>query len=117
MYARGVFDKYVSCGQRVEVNEVVEHVYYPVFQDLPTMHIRLYATDINNCSFVTDTGTHNLASLVVDLPAGYNRHTYKVKVKLLFGRTELTVTATDAQTGAALTSTVRFAHARVPFQH
>jgi hypothetical protein len=114
MFTTDVFSRYVKRGQVVAVNDVVERSFFPLYNNLSSMPLQLFATDNNSSKFTTDDDMQQLATLSVELPAGYDCHAYSVNVRLMFGRTELTMMATDAQSGKALKTTTRFAHSRIP---
>jgi hypothetical protein len=115
-YTAKVFEGYVERGQVVEVNDVVEHSFQPLYDDQTGVKFKLLATVNNRARFTTDADMQELASLRVELPPGYSRHDYSFTVRLKFGRTELSMVAVDDHTGKELRTTTKFAHSRVPLR-
>ena len=116
IYTGHVFQRYVKRGQLVEVDDVVEHGFLPLYDNQSGIACKLYATDNNTARFTIDSDMQELASVHVELPDGYDRNKYGVTLQLHFGRTELIMVAVDDQTGQKLRTTTKFAHSRVPLR-
>ena len=102
--------------RQVAVDDVVEHVFYPLYADSTEVPIALYGTDKPTCSFTTEPDVHKIADLVVAMvdKAGdkISGDVTKcpIKVKLHFGKTQLTMTAHNVATGTVQKTEIVFAH-------
>ncbi len=101
---------------QVAVDDVVEHVFYPCYANQTEVTVALYGTDKPTCSFTTESDVHKIADLVVamvdkagDKVSG-DVTQCPIKVKLHFGKTQLTMTAHNVATGTVQETEIVFAH-------
>jgi hypothetical protein len=116
-YTTGVFRKLVDCNQLVPVDEVVgDFSCCPMYSTLTSVVLNLYATSSNHARYTNEPGITQIASLTVDIPPGHikNRVYYNVNVQLQFGKTELTMTAVNKQTGKSYKVAAAIVNHRVP---
>ena len=98
------------------VDEAVEHVFYPLYTNTTEVTIALYGTDRPSCSFTTEPDVHKIADLVVVMVDKAGRVVSgdltkcPIKVKLHFGKTQLTMTAHNVATGTVQKTEVVIAH-------
>jgi hypothetical protein len=101
---------------QVAVDEVVEHVFYPTYTHGTDATFSLYGTDRPSCRFITEPDVHKIADVTVALvdkagrPISGDLTKCPIKVKLHFGKTQLTMTAHIEATGTVQKTEIAFAH-------
>ncbi|KXZ46452.1 hypothetical protein GPECTOR_43g888 [Gonium pectorale] len=108
-YAHGVFRQFVTRGQLVEADEVVEHSFRPLWQK--QVAFELYGTDARGASYVDEPGMQKLARVTLELPEGWSRcgggrREYGIEAQLRFGSTEIALTARNPRTGESIQTSV-----------
>lgn len=115
-YTDDVFAQYVACNQLVEVDDVVEHVFYPCYRNQSVVAIELYGTDKQKGRFCGDAEMHKVANLVVDCKSGAatgvddDPDQCPIRVQLHFGKAQLTMTAHSVRNGESKKTSIVFAH-------
>ncbi|XP_008304894.1 heat shock 70 kDa protein 12A-like [Stegastes partitus] len=95
----GVFKKLVEIDEDVGWNETREHSFCPQTENQTAMNFSFYCTEKSDAKYVDDVGLRTIGSFVVNMPntaGGMNR---RVNLKIRFGSTEMTATATDIDSG------------------
>jgi hypothetical protein len=112
MYCKNVLSRMIALNQSVDVGEVVEHSFTPLYKDSAAVGFTLFATQKEDGRYTTDEGMRRIAHLSVSLSdhhaRGVDVSTISIKVKLQFGSTELTYTAVDSSTGKEVKTQIRY---------
>lgn len=99
-YETGVFSKHVTKGANLELDRVQhEMVYLPLLENQKTIRFRVYTSSLENPKYVDDPECRPLGYINVDIPdtsEGLNR---KVRVRFMFGGTEIKVEGVNDRTG------------------
>ena len=104
---KDVFDKHVSTGQELEIDEVQsEKSYWPLYSNQTQVSLPVYTSTNEDPKFVDDDGCCYLGKLTVDLPKyGSDK---EVSSSFIFGGTELKVQAVVKSTGEVTTANFDF---------
>ncbi|MFD8865775.1 Hsp70 family protein [Streptomyces sp. NPDC059590] len=110
---RNRFCIFVTRGQKVMVDEVVEHTLAPVWDTQREILIDVYGTRNTYPQYVTEEHCQKIGSVTVDLSGVMHLDLKKrgVNVAMQFGETEIKVAATVNETGDAVHADLDF----VPF--
>lgn len=95
---KDVFDKHVSIGQLLEIDDVQsEKSYWPLYDDQTQVSLRVFTSTDEQPAFVDDPGCCYLGTLTVDVPKhGSDK---EILSSFTFGGTELKVQAVVKSTG------------------
>lgn len=95
---KDVFDKHVSIGQLLEIDDVQsEKSYWPLYDDQTQVSLRVFTSTDEQPAFVDDPGCCYLGKLTVDVPKhGSDK---EISSSFTFGGTELKVQAVVKSTG------------------
>lgn len=95
---KDVFDKHVSIGQLLEIDDVQsEKSYWPLYDDQTQVSLRVFTSTDEQPAFVDDPGCCYLGKLTVDVPKhGSDK---EILSSFTFGGTELKVQAVVKSTG------------------
>ncbi|KAK3600051.1 hypothetical protein CHS0354_012742 [Potamilus streckersoni] len=109
-YCTEVFNKHVTMGQIVAIDQCTEpQCYTPVTEDATSIRINIYASLKNSPLYVTDDGCVKLGCVKVSiLDMSVPLEERSVLVTMTFGGTEIEVIAIEKRTGKATTATVHF---------
>ncbi|KAJ3034272.1 Heat shock 70 kDa protein 12A [Rhizophlyctis rosea] len=110
MHTRGTYKEFVSKGEPVPVDRVVDHTFYPWAARSTSVTIVIYALDGERARYVHDRGVHRIGEINVDVPldpAGSNKR--PVKVSMHFGRTRIRITAKNEITEQEYSTEAKFA--------
>lgn len=88
---RDVFKCYIHEGELIAVNEPRSGKHVTLKPNQKEMLLKVYATEKTNPSFVDEDGVEYIGKLVVNLPDSSQK--IRVDVRMMFGKTELTVEA------------------------
>lgn len=88
--AQDAFLKFVSAGDAVPVNHVVQHSFYPSFPGQSELGIRIFRCSHPNPIHTDDYDSQEEATLVLELPPEVQRH--KAYIAMRFGREQIQVT-------------------------
>ncbi|XP_035208613.1 heat shock 70 kDa protein 12A-like isoform X3 [Stegodyphus dumicola] len=109
-----VFDKFVLADQSVCVGDTVIRRYTPARSGQACSVIHIYCSERDDVAFITDPGVKRCGTLVLDLPddshsadsvpAGKR----EIQTIMIFGDTELKVSAMDVLTGKCVKAEVDF---------
>ena len=100
----------------MDVDAAVEHVFYPTYTNQTTVPITLFGTDRTGARFTTEPDMHRIVDLVVSMVDKGGRlvsskpYRCPIRVKLHFGKTQLTMTARNVATGTVQRTEIVFAH-------
>ncbi|KAH3891131.1 hypothetical protein DPMN_015220 [Dreissena polymorpha] len=93
-----IFSKLVEVGDKLVVGQAQnEESYTPVFDDQKALGVTIFATSDKNPKFTTDVGCQKIGAISVPL-AGSGKER-SVKVRIIFGGTEITVECQETATG------------------
>lgn len=88
-FCDGIFDVHVKINQEVTNNKAIkERIYYPITNDDKLLHITLYRSSKKNPKFIDDT-----MEIEVDTSVGKTSKDRPVKVKMIFGGSDIKVLA------------------------
>ncbi|XP_033743553.1 heat shock 70 kDa protein 12A-like [Pecten maximus] len=101
-FCRGVFSKHVEVGETVPIGKAVEsQKYSPLYKNSNSVLVRVVTSLEKNPRYTTDQYCNQLGTIEVLFSPGEN---IVIEVKLLFGKTELTVEASE-ENGKSITAT------------
>lgn len=104
---KDVFDKHVSIGQLLEIDDVQsEKSYWPLYDDQTQVSLRVFTSTDEQPAFVDDPGCCYLGKLTVDVPKhGSDK---EISSSFTFGGTELKVQAVVKSTGETTSANFDF---------
>ncbi|GIY65896.1 heat shock 70 kDa protein 12A [Caerostris extrusa] len=107
-----VFDKFVLADQSVCVGDTVIRRYTPARSGQACSVIHIYCSERDDIHFITDPGVKRCGTLVLDLPDEPKQNQTQTKREIqtimIFGDTELKVSAMDVLTGKCVKAEVDF---------
>lgn len=106
-----VFDKFVTCDQPVKLGESVTRRYASTKPGKASTVITIYSTEAENVNFVTDDGVKKCGQLVLEIPQIDDCDPSKpreLKASMIFGDTEIRVTAVDSLSGNEAKASINF---------
>lgn len=103
-----VFDKFVVNGQSVDVGDVVLRRYTPAKDGQSCSVIHIYCSEKDNAYFITDNGVKRCATLILDLTDSRYVQGREIQTQMMFGDTEIKVSALDVATGKCVKAEVDF---------
>ncbi|PRD23979.1 UNVERIFIED_CONTAM: Heat shock protein 12A [Trichonephila clavipes] len=105
-----VFDKFVLADQSVCVGDTVIRRYTPARSGQACSVIHIYCSERDDVGFITDPGVKRCGTLVLDLPEEPKQSPGKREIQtiMIFGDTELKVSAMDVLTGKCVKAEVDF---------
>lgn len=113
-----VFDKFVLADQSVCIGDTVIRRYTPARSGQACSVIHVYCSERDDASFITDPGVKRCGTLVLDLSDGKTTDTElqlpgkrEIQTVMIFGDTELKVSAMDVLTGKCVKAEVDFLNA------
>eukprot|EP00798_Chlamydomonas_sp_ICE-L_P030766 gene30766-35805_t len=111
-YCNSVFKSFVERNQLIEVNEVVDHYFIPLYKLQDRATIDLWVTDAVNTRFVSDDDSNmrKLAEMEIQLPPCIDDLDSRIiRVSMMFGRVRVEATAVEESTGEACRTRFKFA--------
>ncbi|KAK2190301.1 hypothetical protein NP493_79g06007 [Ridgeia piscesae] len=107
-----VFDKYVTINQPVGLGDSSLRSYTPAKSGQKSSIINIYCTDCSDVQFITDKGVKKVGTLCLDLSdAQYQQNLPRrreIQTRMVFGDTEIKVSALDVSTGKCVRCTIDF---------
>ncbi|CAH1784619.1 unnamed protein product [Owenia fusiformis] len=106
-----VFDKFVKCDQSVGLGDTVLRCYTPAKPGQKSSVINIYSTDKDNVKFITDPSVKKCGTLVLDLEEDQYAtlpRRREIQTRMIFGGTEIKVSALDVATGKCVKSSIDF---------
>ncbi|KAG8185066.1 hypothetical protein JTE90_017080 [Oedothorax gibbosus] len=110
-----VFDKFVLADQSLCVGDTVIRRYTPARTGQACSVIHIYCSEREDAQFITDQGVKRCGTLVLDLPpddlnqdSQDNSKKREIQTIMIFGDTELKVSAMDVLTGKCVKAEVDF---------
>ncbi|GLC64777.1 hypothetical protein PLESTF_000206400 [Pleodorina starrii] len=106
-----VYDRFVEVGQLVQVGEVVQHPFTPMYKTASSVAFDLYKTGQPSARYTAESGMEKLATVILELPPGWSRNlassaNYSLQAEMRFGATELSLVARDRKTNNAVAATI-----------
>lgn len=99
-YERGVFSKHVTKGANLEVDKAqYEMAYLPLLKKQKTIRFRVYTSSLENPKYIDDPECRPLGYINVDIPDASEGPDRKVRVRFIFGGTEIKVEGVNERTG------------------
>lgn len=106
-----VFDKFVTSDQPIKLGEIVTRRYAPARSGKTSTTITIYSTQRENVTFVTDQGVKKCGQLLLEMPVvddyDFNKPR-ELKACMIFGGTEIKVTAVDILSGKEAKASINF---------
>ncbi|MFD7649247.1 Hsp70 family protein [Streptomyces albidoflavus] len=98
------FRVFVTSGQAVRVDEVVERSFSPVWDTQRQIHIDVYGTRSVYPQYVTEGNCQKIGDATIDLSSvmHLDKERRGINVTMQFGETEIKVTATVQETGESV---------------
>lgn len=103
-----VFDKFVVNEQSVGVGDVVVRRYTPAKDGQSCSVIHIYCSEKDNVYFITDPGVRRCATLILDLSDSRYIQSREIQTRMMFGDTEIKVSALDVTTGKCVRAEIDF---------
>ena len=106
-----VFDKFVTSDQPMKLGESVTRSYAPAKAGRNSTTITIYSTVEENVNFVTDQGVKKCGQLLLEMPEIEDSDSKKpreLKTCMIFGDTEIKVTAVDILSGKEAKASINF---------
>lgn len=106
-----VFDKFVTSDQPMKLGESVTRSYAPAKPGQTSTTITIYSTEKENVKFVTDQGVKKCGQLLLEMPEIQDSDSKKpreLKASMMFGDTEIKVTAVDILSGKEAKASINF---------
>ncbi|KAK3585488.1 hypothetical protein CHS0354_003336, partial [Potamilus streckersoni] len=111
VFVDDVFNSHIEVGQSIEVGQDVEgYEYFPATNGLTQAVLEVYASKTRNPQYVTDEGCFPVGLLTIDLSPYEDHRHWPLRVKILFGGTELTVDVLEVKTNKSLKVTLSLVH-------
>ncbi|XP_052791962.1 heat shock 70 kDa protein 12B-like [Mya arenaria] len=94
-YCDDIFEKHVSIGQEITVEQNMnEMTYYPTIDNQAHAVLQVFASSKENPKYVTDEDCQQVGLLLIEMKKNHKRD-FGIKVKLIFGGTEIQVEVRD----------------------
>ena len=107
-----VFDRFVTVDQSVALGDSVLRSYTPAKPGQKSSVINIYCTESPDVMFITDTGVKKIGTLCLDLSDMQYTATMakrrEIQTRMIFGDTEIKVSALDVSTGKCVKSAIDF---------
>lgn len=107
-----IFDKFVLADQSVGLGEAVIRSYTPAKLGQTCTILHIYCSERHEAKFITDEGVHRCGSLILDLAdtkyANQVPRRREIQTRMIFGDTEIKVTALDVSTGKCVRAEIDF---------
>ncbi|XP_055927818.1 uncharacterized protein LOC129959051 isoform X1 [Argiope bruennichi] len=103
-----VFDKFVVNEQSVDIGDVVVRCYTPAKDGQSCSVIHIYCSEKDNVYFITDPGVKRCATLILDLSDSRFIQGREIQTQMMFGDTEIKVSALDVTTGKCVKAEIDF---------
>ena len=97
-FCDNIFDKHVEIDQEIPTNMAHgERIYYPITNNDKLFYISLYRSTEKNPKFVDEQGCWRVGTAVIpiDLSVGKTSRDRPIKVKIMFGTSDINVLATQ----------------------
>jgi len=118
-WCRDVFDRFVVADRPVALGDTVLRRYTPAEPDQATIIMHIYSSDSADVRFVTDPGIQQcgslcleLSSMSADLAADRSSamlsRRREIQTRMMFGDTEIKVSALDVATGRSVRAAIDF---------
>ena len=104
-----IFDKFVLVDQSIGLGDVVVRKYTPARQNQSQCIISFFCSESDKPVYVTDVGVRKIGTLVLDmLNDGSNHRRREIQTRMVFGDTEIKVSALDVTSGKCVRATIDF---------
>lgn len=104
------FDVFVRENSTVRNGQIITRQYNPRRATDITIRLNFYVTNNPDAEYVTDPGMMKIGQMTIQSPDTWRGKGRKIEVSMYFGRTEITVTATDVSSGNVARATLDFFH-------
>ncbi|XP_035994603.1 heat shock 70 kDa protein 12A-like [Fundulus heteroclitus] len=104
----GIFMTLVTADDDVGWDEIKTEILYPTESDQTLANFTFYHTEKKQVTYVDEEGVEEIGSFDVQLPKTTLGRNREIELKVKFGFTEMTATATDKETGSTLTVKLNF---------
>lgn len=92
-----VFEKLISIGDKVKINDKVERTLHASTKNMNQMNINIYKSKDKNPKFVTDAGCEFFAEMVIDMTNSNKDLEDAVIISIEFGRTQISFWKEDTK--------------------
>ncbi|XP_061180515.1 heat shock 70 kDa protein 12A-like [Saccostrea echinata] len=105
-----IFDKFVLEDQPVALGDVILRSYRPACQNQKKIQINIYSAENPDTTFITDTGVQKCGILSLDLEEDSVSELSRreIQTRMVFGETEIRVSALDVCTGHRVQAVIDF---------
>lgn len=84
-----VFEKLISIGDNVKINDKIERTFHASTENMPHMNISIYKSKDKSPQFVTDAGCEFFAKMVIDMQDSKGELEDAVIISIEFGKTQI----------------------------
>uniref|UniRef100_A0A3Q4HV26 Heat shock protein family A (Hsp70) member 12A.2 n=1 Tax=Neolamprologus brichardi TaxID=32507 RepID=A0A3Q4HV26_NEOBR len=99
VWCEDIFEKLVDVDEDVGWDESRKHVLSPTRPDQTEVTLTFYCTESENPEYVSDEGVKLIGFFAVSMPDTTRGRNHFIELKIKFGFTEMTATATDIDSG------------------
>ncbi|KAL3863801.1 hypothetical protein ACJMK2_005533, partial [Sinanodonta woodiana] len=111
VFVDDIFNSHIEVGQSINIGQDVEgQEYFPAMNGLTQAVLEVYASKNRNPQYVTDEGCFHVGLITIDLSPYQDHRHWPLRVKILFGGTELTVDVLEVKTNKTLKVTLSLVH-------
>lgn len=107
-----IFDQFVKVDQQVALGDTVRRSYTPAKPGQKMSIINIYVSERNDAEYISDHGVKKCGTLCLDLTdLQYQQSIPKrreIQTRMLFGDTEIKVSALDVATGRCVRAAIDF---------
>ncbi|UJR22675.1 hypothetical protein I4U23_025712 [Adineta vaga] len=113
-----IFDKFVLVDQSIGLGDIVVRKYTPARHNQAQCIISFYCSESDKPIYVTDVGVRKIGTLVLDMfhdgfpmntsTLSKDRPRREIQTRMVFGDTEIKVSALDVTTGKCVRATIDF---------
>lgn len=104
----GIFQKIISIGTKIKVNEEIKTEVFATTPEMTKMEVNIYRSKEKNPLFITDKGCEKFASMIVEMPKTTGGENRAVTIFMTLGRTEITFLCHDKTSGVKKEKSVKY---------
>ena len=102
------FDKLITVGDEIEIDQTVKRVYRPPFHDSTEVIVAICTSEKSNVTYCNERGVSELGSIMIPMPDTTGGMSREVEITVCFGGTEIILSGKDLLTGARVQAVYDF---------
>lgn len=107
-YMSNRFSSFITAGQSVGIDEVITKSFVPSTAAQTAVAFTFYATKKENPRYVDETDVQEIGKIRIDISSTVGTEDRSIEASMNFGKTEITVTVKDVQTGGIYKTNLQF---------